>query len=357
MAEKLRVALIGTGSMAQRHVNAFKSNPLVDLVAVCDANLERAKNVAQSNGIGIYCSDYMELLKNEDIDAVSVVTPTFTHKQIVLDALNHGKHVLCEKPPALNEEQVRECEAAAAKAGKVLMYAFVMRFSQNINFLKDYIASGALGDIVSVDVQRLLRCSKLGGWFVDKEKSGGGQLMDAAIHQVDAALYLMGHPAIKTVRGFTSYANSDLPEKMKGLGGTWVSADNQTVKRTVESMASAYVTFENDCYMYVKASLILNTVEEGTFIDICGTKGGIRLTGGSAGSIKLVKVDESGYFLESTPVLTAKVDAFSSEMNHFVDCCVKGVECISPAKDGAEVLKLITAIYQSAEKGEEIRFS
>ena len=227
MEKKLRIGIIGTGTMAQRHIGALRTDPRVDLCAVCDQNLERAQGVARQYGVPGCYGDYRELLKDESIDAVTVVTPTFTHKTIVLDALQAGKHVMCEKPPALTVQDTQACIDAARAAGKLLMYGFVYRFNQNIRFLKDYVDSGAMGDIYAVDVTRVQRCSQLGGWFVDKSRSGGGQLMDAAIHQVDAALYLMGRPAIKSVKGYATDVNSDLPEKAKGLGGTYASADHR----------------------------------------------------------------------------------------------------------------------------------
>ena len=354
MADKLRIGIIGTGTMAQRHIKAYKANPNAQLWAICDANAARAEAVAKEAGVDNWYSDYRDLLANPEVDAVSIITPTFTHKAITIDALKAGKHVLCEKPPALNVAEVEECMQAAKESGKLLMYGFVQRFSQNIRFLKDYIATGAMGDIYAVDVARMQRCSMLAGWFLDKEKSGGGQLMDAAIHQIDSALYLMGFPAIKSVRGYAGYANPDLPGKIKGLGGGYRSADNVAVERTVESMASAYVTFENNAYLYVKASHIMHTVEEGSSLSICGTKAGARI---NKDGVKIVRVDNSGYFLESTPVLTEKRESFMDEIDHFVDCCVNGTECIASAESGLPVMQLISAIYESAQSGEEVRFS
>lgn len=353
MAEKLRIGIIGTGTMAQRHLKAYRANPNVKLVAICDMNPQRAEAVAKENGVDRWYSDYHQLLDNEEVDAVSIITPTFTHKEITINALKAGKHVLCEKPPALNVEEVEECVAVAKETGKLLMYGFVVRFSHNIQFLKDYIASGEMGEIYAVDVARVQRCCKLAGWFLDREKSGGGQLMDGAIHQIDAALYLMGFPAVKSVRGFTDYSNPDLPDRVKGLGGGYRSVDNVAFKRTTESMASAYVTFENNAYMYVKTSHIMHTLEEGNRIEIIGTKAGALISGGV---LRLVKVDDAGYFVESTPVFTDKQENFMKEINHFVDCCVNGTPCICPAESGTGALQVISAIYKSAQTGKEVLF-
>jgi len=352
---KMRIAIIGAGSIAKRHINSLQANPQVELVSICRRDEEAVRQMAKTYGIPNWCTDYKDILKDETVDAVSIITPTYTHRDIVIEALNAGKHVLCEKPPAMNVQQAQECADAAAKSGKVLMYAFVLRFNKETVFMKDYIDSGAMGEIYFAEAFRMERCNKLGGWFVNKECSGGGKLMDACIHQLDQVLYLMNFPKVKSVRGFTSYLNSHLPAVMKGSSSAWVSADKRVYERTVESVASGYVNFENGACLYVKASDVLNVVDEGTGMELCGTKAGFKRT--NKEGLRMVTVDDSGYYLTSAPVLTAEVNAFNNQINHFVDCCVNGAECICKPEHAVEVMRIISAIYESAERGEEIRFS
>lgn len=351
---KLRVAIIGAGSIAKRHLKTFNANPNADVVCICDMNEDRVQAMAKEFNVPNYCTDYMDILKDETVEAVVIVTPTFTHAPIVLEALKHNKHVLCEKPPALNVQEAQACADAAAKSGKLLMHAFSLRFSGTSTFLKNYIDSGAMGDIYFAEASRMERCSKLGGWFVNKELSGGGKLIDACIHQLDLALYLMGHPKIKSVKGFTSHINAHLPGIMKGSKAIYSSADKNTYERSVESVASGMVTFENGACLMLKASDVLNIVDEGKGVELCGTKAGIKISG--KGELRMVTVDDSGYYLQSSPVLTESVDTFTQELNHFVDCCVKGTECICKPEQAVEVMRIITAIYESAESGKEILF-
>ncbi|MBQ9974209.1 MAG: Gfo/Idh/MocA family oxidoreductase [Oscillospiraceae bacterium] len=350
---KLRVAIIGAGSIAKRHINALQANPQAEIACICDRNEARVQVMAGEFGLANYCTDYMDILRDESVDAVSILTPTFTHKDIVLAALNHGKHVLCEKPPALNVQEVQECVDAAARSGKLLMYAFVRRFNKVVTFLKDYIATGAMGDIYYAEVARMERCNKLAGWFVNKDCAGGGKLMDACVHQIDTALYLMDFPKVKSVKGYTSYANSHLPGVMKGCKSAWVSADKGSYERTVESMACGQVHFENGACLNIKASDILNVVDEGSYVELCGTKAGFKETGAE---VRMVTVDESGYYMQSSPVLTAEKNGMMDEIAHFVDCCVNGTECICKPEHAVEVMRIITALYESAETGKEIVF-
>ena len=118
----LRVAIIGAGSIAKRHISAIQANPYAEVACICDMNEARVQAIAKEFGLTNYCTDYMDILKDETVDAVSILTPTFTHKQIVLDAIAAGKHVLCEKPPFLTVAEAEECARAAEKSDKLLKF-------------------------------------------------------------------------------------------------------------------------------------------------------------------------------------------------------------------------------------------
>ena len=118
-------------------------------------------------------------------------------------------------------------------------------------------------------------------------------------------------------------------------------------------MASGFVNFENGACLYVKAGQILNVVNEGQTVELCGVRGGICCTGSK---VKMVTVDDSGYFLESEPVLREKFNEFDGEINHFIDCCNGKTECICTPHQGTEIMKIITGIYESAKTGKEIVF-
>jgi len=349
----INIGIIGAGAISEFHINAYKKNPQVKILMICDVNEETAKKQAEEFGIPEYVSDYRKILENEKIDAVSIVTPTFTHKSLVIDSLTAGKHVLCEKPPALNYEEAVECEKKAKETGKILMYGFVVRFSKEITYLKECVDSGKMGEIYYAEASRLIRCNRINGWFIEKEKSGGGALIDGAIHEIDSALYLMGYPEVKSVRGFSTRINETLPETVKGAGNSWVSKDVKSYKRNVESFASGYINFKNGACLYVKASWVLNTVNEGRKIELIGTNSGAYFNGEN---IKMISVEKDGYYTEVSPVLRDEVDIFDGEINHFVNCCEGKEELICTPKQGSEIMKIITAIYESAETGKEIVF-
>ncbi len=219
----VKIGLIGAGNISKNHLRSYAANPYAKVVAIADLNEGLAKERAEEFGIERYYTDYKKILDDEEIHAVSIVTPTFTHSNITIEALKAGKHVLCEKPPALTVKETEQMVKTAEETGKLLMFAFVCRFKHQISFLKEYIDSGKMGQIYHADLMRLGRYNVIDGWFVDKQKSGGGMLMDAAIHQIDEVMYLMGYPKVKEVLGFATDINNDLVGKIKGQSGAYVS--------------------------------------------------------------------------------------------------------------------------------------
>ena len=353
MSKTMRVAVIGAGTIAKSHLDAYRVTPGVTLATICDLNETRAWELAAEYGVEKACGDYHEILNDPTIDAVSIVTPTFTHGKIVGEALAAGKHVLCEKPPALTYEEALQNEEAAKQYGKVLMYGFVVRFMPNSYFLKEYVDAGRMGEIYYAEASRMSNSNTIGGWFRDKSKSGGGMLMDGAIHQLDLLLWLMGYPKVKSVKGFTSSVNNDLPERLRGYGAGYASADNNPIPRTIESFATGYITFEGGKNLVIKAAYIANTPNPGVKFELLGDKGGVSSDGDKQ---KFLTIDESNYFANFEPVIYDKSRHFEDEIQHFVDCCHGDAQCISNASQGTQIIRILNAIYESAETGREILF-
>lgn len=349
----MKLGMIGAGSIAANHLKAFAANPDAEVVMIADVCENLAKGRAEAFNIAKYCTDYKELLKDDSIEAVSIATPTFTHTQIVCDALAAGKHVLCEKPPALTSAEVQQCVDAAEKAGKILMYGLVLHFTDYFDYLKEYADKGGFGKIYAAEATRKSRSTSLSGWFVDKKRAGGGMLMDAAIHEVDFAMAMMNYPKPKSILAYTSNINADLPSRLKGGPSGWKSATGEVCERTVESMANGFVTFENDACLTIRTSHIQFT-KAGRSIEISGEKAGARIEG-HAGEINMVKVDENGYMTDYHPGV-AKGDPFQKQMNHFVDCCVNGTECCIKPENVVALMTVMENLYKSAELGKAIEF-
>ena len=346
------IGIIGAGSISVEHLDAYAKNKDCKVVAIADLNLDLAKKRAEDYNIEKVYTDYKEMLSDESIDAVSIVTPTFTHKNIVLDALNSGKNVLCEKPPALNADEVKECEEAAKKTGKLLMFAMVCRFRNQTQYLKKFIKDGKMGKIVSGECARTFRCHGFEGWFTSR-KRGGGVLIDNVIHELDNILYLMDYPNPTAVLASQTFANSDLHSKLKSNSDFWKSEDKNKYETDVESAIMGYVTFENGAGIYVKAAGTLNSVKTGSYLDISGEKAGARYEG-SNGALKMLELTDDNYFVETAPQLPENT-LFDHEIKHFVDC-LGGAECIIKPSEAVILMQIIDAMYKSADTGLPVTF-
>ena len=157
--KKLGIGIIGSGAIAQEcHIPGYQTMPdKCEVLAVADINPDATKNAAEKFSVPYQFLDYRELLAMPEIDAVSVSTPNLLHKQPTIDALKAGKHVLCEKPMAMNADECREMISAEKASGKLLQIGLQWRFSGIARFMKDYIDSGKMGEIYYARAMALRR--------------------------------------------------------------------------------------------------------------------------------------------------------------------------------------------------------
>ncbi|WJE15075.1 Gfo/Idh/MocA family oxidoreductase [Halobacillus sp. ACCC02827] len=195
---KIRVGVIGCGSIAQkRHLLEYKTNPNVEIAAVCDVINDRALAVAESYGAEAFF-DYRELLKRADIDAVSVCLPNALHAPVTIAALEAKKHVLCEKPMAVSSEEAQAMITAAEANGKKLMVAHNQRFVASHQKAKQMLEDGELGRIYSFRTTfghggpENWSIDGADSWFFDKEKAFVGAMGDLGVHKADLIRYLLG---------------------------------------------------------------------------------------------------------------------------------------------------------------------
>ncbi|WP_019240219.1 MULTISPECIES: Gfo/Idh/MocA family protein [Bacillus] len=200
---KINVGIVGCGSIAQhRHLPEYDANQLVQIMAVCDPNEERAIMVGQKYGAKYY-TNYHCLLENQDIDAVSICTPNFLHAEISIAALRAGKHVLCEKPIATSVEEAERMIEAANQTKKKLMIAHNQRFVRSHKLAKNMIETGKIGKIYSFRTtfgHRGPESWSVDGsnsWFFSKEKACLGSLGDLGVHKADLIRFLLNEEIVE----------------------------------------------------------------------------------------------------------------------------------------------------------------
>lgn len=352
--EPLRVCIIGTGSISDMHFKSYAENANAILYGVFDYSAERAEAKAKQYGISQIYRSLEEVYSDPNVDAVSICTWNNSHADISSGALNAGKHVLVEKPLAMNVEEALKVEAAARNCEKTLQVGFVRRFATNTKVLKSFIDSGTLGDIYYAKASCLRRLGNPGGWFADKNRSGGGPLIDLGVHVIDVCWYLMGRPKVKSISGnvYRKLGNRGNVENLS----FYKAADYQKDLNTVEDLANALITFENGASLFVDVSYTLHAKQDEIGVKIYGTKGGAELEPELA-----IISEENNTILNINPQMDHLTfdfaNAFQNQIDSFVLSCLTGSTPLSPVEDGVEMMKILAGIYEAADKKCEVTFA
>lgn len=350
MAKSLKIGIIGAGGIAKlAHLPGYASIPdQCEVVAVCDVDGKVAQTFADEFNIPKAVTDYRELLADPEIDAVSVTTPNAFHMQPTIDALQAGKHVLCEKPLGMNADQCRKMCRAAKDSGKVLQVGLQLRFGGVARFMRSYIDAGHMGSIYYARAQALRRRGVPGwGVFIDREKQGGGPLIDIGVHILDITLFLMGYPKPVSASGKTWDQLGKNPDIYNGFG------DYDRSRFTVEDFATGFIKFEDGSVVVLESSFMGNLEDGPLQTQIFGTKSGaiVRLSGDDP--IKIFSERDKQLF-DMTPRNIPKVEApHVEEVKAFVDAIQNGKPSPVPGEQGLTLNAIFDAIYKSSETGKE----
>lgn len=346
----LKVAIIGTGSISYSHTQSYLNNPDVELVGVFDYNYERAVEYAQKFQTTAY-ETLEQLFADSNIDAVSICTWNNSHAALSIQALQAHKHVLVEKPVALNTEQALQIQQACAQSDRVFQIGYVRRAALNTEVLKRFIDGGALGDVYYAKATALRRLGNPGGWFADESRSGGGPLIDIGVHLLDVCWYLMGKPKPVKITGH-KYNKLGNRSHIEGLS-FYKAADYDASLNTVEDLANAVITFDNGASLMLDVSFTLHAEKDVIQIELFGTNGGATLEP----SLQLY-TEQHNTIVNITPQIDHPTfdfgGAFQREIDLFVKSCLEGLPSIAPIEDGVMMMSMLDAIYESAKSGSEV---
>lgn len=357
--DKVRAGFIGCGGIANnKHLPALKNVKEVEVVAFCDLIEERAVKSATNFGApsAKVFTDYKELLQ-EDLDVVYVCTPNRSHSQITVDALMSGKHVMCEKPMAINYKEAQAMLEAANKSGKLLTIGYQNRYRPDSLFLKKECEDGVLGDIYfakAVAVRR--RAVPTWGVFLNEYEQGGGPLIDIGTHALDLTLWEMNNYKPKYVVGTVYHKLNDQTEPGNAFG-PW-----DPKEFTVEDSAFGFIVMENGATITLEASWALNTLEvEEARTLLCGTKAGADMKDG----LRINGVRHDKQYV-TKPELRAGGVAFYEggsekpevlEQRAFINAVLgKGKLTVLP-EQAIVVTRILEAIYESARTGKPVYFN
>ena len=351
---KLKMAVIGTGGISNEHIRGYINNPDTELYAFCDINPEQLKMMAEKYGVPAErtFTDKDEMLKAlPEIDAVSVCTWNSAHAECTIAALNAGKHVICEKPMAMNTAQAQAMREAAERNNKLLMIGFVRRHGNDCDVIRENVDAGTFGDLYYAKATYLRRNGNPGGWFGDKSRSGGGPLIDLGVHVIDLVRFIFGNPKPVSVYGVTFQKLFNRPNVIGGKGYQSCSTGVQDIC-DVEDLASAIIRFDNGAVLNVEAAFSLNIKHDEGNIELFGTKAGAKLSPNVEIFTELNNRMVNITFDQPTALNFDGL--FQKEIDNYVDAILGRAECLAPAADGVEMMKILDAVYESAKTGHEV---
>jgi predicted dehydrogenase len=354
MSKPLNVAAIGIGGIWNAvHAPAWELSPDAQVIATCDLILAKAKRYADAHAIKHVSTDYREVLKLKEVDMVDICTSNKFHSEIAVAALEAGKHVFCEKPDAINAAEAQRMADAAQASGKLLMTMRNNRFLPAMQFLKKYADGGNFGEIYTGRCGWIRRrgIPGKGGWFTTKELSGGGPLIDLGVHMIDLALWLMGSPKPVAVVGssYCKFAGSDLSDSEHSQFGETQSGGTFDV----EDLATGFVKFANGASLQIEFSWASNIGEEQRFVELRGSKAGCQLRNEEVE----VYTEMDGTLVDIKPRFGyGQTNGHGLAIEHFIDCVLgrSTTPTITP-QDGVYMIQILTALYESARTGREVR--
>ncbi|WP_160719262.1 Gfo/Idh/MocA family protein [Bacillus sp. USDA818B3_A] len=363
---KLKIGIIGCGGIAHaKHLPALsKLNNKVELAAFCDIIPERAEEAAAKYGAPgvLVTEDYREVLEDKSIDVIHVLTPNVSHSEITVAALDSGKHVMCEKPMAINTEEAQLMIDAAKRSGKKLTIGYQNRFRADSQELYNAVQNNELGEVYFAKAHAVRRRGvPTWGVFQDKEKQGGGPLIDIGTHALDLTLWYLNNYQPISVLGSTYQKLKDKPEG--NMFGPW---DPETFE--TEDSAFGLIKMENGATIYLEASWALNILNgKDAQVTLCGTEAGAEMFGETWKDEGYVVYNQVAHnqLVETKPSGAGGVYGFSganiamhdAEAIQWIDAILNDREPLVKPEEAIVVTQILEAIYKSAETGKVIEFN
>ena len=350
---RLKVGIIGTGWIAEAHIESYLRMPDVDIVAGADLIPGKAEAFFKRYGVeGVHLyPSHKEMLENEELDTVSVCTYNRTHAECTIDALNKGVNVLLEKPMCVTTEEAVDICRAEKKSGKVLSIGFQPRFDANMQMIKKIVQSGALGEVYYIQTGGGRRRGIPNSTFIEQRTAGIGALGDIGCYSLDMVLNAIGYPKPLTVTGYTS-----------NFFGTSLeySAPENACRFNVDDFAAAFVRLEGGIILDFRIAWAMHMDTPGDTI-ILGKKAGLRIPStdcwnGSVGGPMTIYHDVAGTQCQTTiPIQENRGPGlFDKKIRSFLDAVLNNGPSPVPSSQILYNQAIIDGICKSAAVGHEI---
>ena len=352
--KKLKIGIIGTGWIAESHIQSYKQMEDVEVVAAADLIPGKAEKFMKRFGVeGVrFYPSHKELIDNEpDLDGVSVCTYNTQHAAPTIYALEHGLPVLLEKPFSVTLEEAEAICRAEKKSGKFVSVGFQPRFDANMQMIKKIVESGALGKIYYIQTGGGRRRGIPGSTFIEKSTGGIGALGDIGCYSLDMVLNAIGYPKPLTVSGYIS--------DFFGKNPKYNGAD--AARFSVDDFAAAFIRLEGGIILDFRIAWAMHVNTPGDTI-IFGTEGALRIPStvcwtGSVGGPMTLSHDVAGAHVDTViPILqnTGKGGLFDKKIRSFLDAIRTNGQAPVPTSQILYNQAIIDGINKSAALGKEV---
>ncbi|MDO5416580.1 MAG: Gfo/Idh/MocA family oxidoreductase [Lachnospiraceae bacterium] len=340
--KRIRAGIIGCGKIFPMHAVSVAKQEQTELIAVCDVKEERAKEQAEKYGCAYY-TDYREMIQKENLDSVHICTPHYLHPEMAIYALEHGVHVLTEKPMAIGLEDAMRMMQTAKEQNRVLMVSFQNRFNPGSLLIKNVLDSGQLGKILSaramITWNRSDEYYSHSDWKGTWDKEGGGVVIDQAIHTLDLMNWFIG-------------------EEIEYVEASMGNRAHEIIK--VEDCAEGVIRYRNGinaCFFAINYYAYDAPVE----IELYCEQGVVKLVGEKA---QICFQDGREMITDRNPKETfdfGNVKQYwgvghMKEINHYYHCLETGETPRNTAEEVMGTQKLVCAIYESGREGKRVWF-
>lgn len=348
--DKVKVGIIGLGAIGAVHADAYHATSGAEIAAICDISDARLAEIGNKYNVKQRFNNYHDLFKT-DVAAVSICVGNALHREVALAALKAGKHILLEKPMAMNAGEAAQIVAAGKKSKKVIQIGMVRRQAPEVKVVRDYIQKGLFGSIYHLRTVLIRRrgIPGLGGWFTTKAASGGGPLIDIGVHWFDAAMHISGlwNPTSVSAMNYAKFGKDMRNYRYVSM---WAGPPRFDGVCDVEDYSTGLVRFGKKASMVFEIAWAANT-DEAAFIEILGDKGGARLFDGKPLAIY---TENNGMVANVAPLVDNSGNAFHRQADAFIEACRGKSPPAATAEEGLTVMKLIDAVYASSACGHEV---
>ena len=318
----MNFAVVGLGSFGIKRASAIKNSKIAKLSCINDINLTNAKKASETLKVPII--EYSDILKKSEIDVICVCTPNKFHKKIIVDALNNGKHVFCEKPYVRNSSEAKEILELTKKSKGILQLASNHRFFESVMYAKKLVDAGEIGEVLSFNGRIGHNGERLkDSWFWKKDISGGGTLLDNGCHLLDLSRLFVGN--FVSGKGMTSNSYWKNIEVEDTASGIFKTKDGKT--------ATIYCSWRLFSGYF--------------FFEINGSNGYINVDGrfDTHGGDKIYWSNNKDKKLLSKHYSHIKPNSYLIEIENYIKNIKEKRKCSPSAEDGLEIMKMIEYIY------------